>query len=123
MRRLMFFVLLAGLVCSIGVAAAQPLSIEVATVESTLDKRTNEPVISLKMSEKSAQSFAQLTQENIGRLMQLRVDGKVIMSPVIREPILHGSLQITGGFSAKDTKDIVDAIKSSSKVEVELVSQ
>jgi preprotein translocase subunit SecD len=123
MRSLRIFVLIAGLVLSIGIAAAQPLLIEVATVESTLDKRTNEPVISLKMSEKSAQSFAQLTQENIGRLMQLRVDGKVIMSPVIREPILHGSLQISGRYSSKEAKDIADSIKSGSKVEVELVSQ
>ena len=123
MRRLRFFVLLIGLVWPIGIAAAQPLLIEITTAEATLDQRTNEPVVSLKMSEKSARLLAELTQATLGRPMHLRVDGKVIMSPVIREPILRGSLQITGGFSAKDTKDIVDAIKSGSKVEVELVSQ
>jgi preprotein translocase subunit SecD len=108
---------------SIAIAAAEPLLLEVARAETGFDRRSNEPIVSLKLSEKSARLLAQLTQENVGRPMHLRVDGKIVMSPVIREPILHGSLQISGRFSAKEAKDIADSIRSGSKVEVELVSQ
>jgi preprotein translocase subunit SecD len=122
MRGLKFLVLVAVLIWSASLGAAtEPVSIEVITAEAGRDQRTNEPIVNLKLSEKSGRLLSQITQENVGRNMHLRVDGKVVMSPVIREPILGGSLQISGRFSEKETQALVDSIKAGSKIEIELV--
>ena len=55
--------------------------------------------------------------------MHLLVDGKIVMSPVIREPILKGQVQISGGFTAAETDDMAKSIRADSKVEVEVVIQ
>jgi preprotein translocase subunit SecD len=102
-------------------AAAEPVLLEVVTLEAQYDARIAASISNLKFSEKSARLIAQLTQENVGRVMHLRVDGKIVMSPVIREPILAGSVQISGGFIAKEAENIASSIRSGAKVEVEVV--
>ncbi len=45
--------------------------------------------------------FAELTANNIGRTIEVRIDGKVVMRPIIREAIKGGSVQVSGGFTAQ----------------------
>jgi preprotein translocase subunit SecD len=44
------------------------------------------------------------------------------MKPVIREPLLAGVFEITGGFNLNEAKDIAQRLSSGTKIEVELVS-
>ncbi len=46
--------------------------------------------------------FAQVTQENVGRPFAIVLDNEVISAPVIREPILGGSGQISGSFTVAE---------------------
>ena len=48
-----------------------------------------------------ARKFAQVTQENVGRPFAIVLDDEVISAPVIREPILGGSGQISGSFTVE----------------------
>ncbi len=45
--------------------------------------------------------FAEFTANNVGRTVEVRIDGKVVMRPIIREPIKGGSVQVSGGFTAQ----------------------
>jgi preprotein translocase subunit SecD len=111
-----------AVLASIAVVAADPLVLEVVSAKAGFDQRTKEPIVSYKLTESSARSFADLTAQNVGRKTELRVDGRVIMKPVIREPILGGSGQLSGSLTLDEAKDIAERLSAgSAKIEVELV--
>jgi preprotein translocase subunit SecD len=104
-----------------GAANAERIRLEVASAALGYDQRTNEPLITFRMTEASQKLFAEITTKNVGRPMAFIVDGKVLMKPVIREPILGGSGQIAGGFSAAEAKTMAERIaKGLAVVEVEV---
>ncbi|MBZ0149137.1 MAG: protein translocase subunit SecD, partial [Pseudorhodoplanes sp.] len=63
------------------------------------DQRTSEPIVTFRFNANGARRFAQATQQNVGRPFAIVLDNEVISAPVIREPILGGSGQISGGFT------------------------
>jgi len=70
------------------------------------DQRTSEPIVTFKFNTNGARRFAQVTQENVGRPFAIVLDDKVISAPVIREPILGGSGQISGSFTVQQANDL-----------------
>ena len=64
------------------------------------------------MKDESRAAFARVTTENVGRKAEVRIDGKTVMSPVIREPIQGGSLQVSGGLTVAEVADLVARLKS-----------
>ena len=106
-----------------GISAGEVLSIEVKVAETRADLHTKQAIIFVKVSEESKRLIAEMTQKNIGRTAEFRVDGKVLMKPVIREPLLAGVFEISGRFDMTEAKDIARRLSSGSKIEVELVSE
>jgi preprotein translocase subunit SecD len=51
--------------------------------------------VKIDMTPDSAGAFRDFTTASVGRQTQLVVDGKVISEPVIREPIMGGSVMIS----------------------------
>jgi preprotein translocase subunit SecD len=76
-------------------APAQPVAIEIVSAELAYDQRTRKPIIAFRMSEASRRIFQEFTQNNVGKKMAVKFDGRLLMAPVIREPILGGSGQIS----------------------------
>jgi preprotein translocase subunit SecD len=110
-----------GLMALISVGAAEPIVIELVSAEVGYDQRTGEPIVSFKMSRASQMVFARFTQENVGRKIELRVDGKTVTAPVIREPIVGGGGQLSNRFTPQQARDIADRLSSGrSKLEMEL---
>ena len=70
------------------------------------DQRTNEPIVSFRFNTAGARKFAQVTQENVGKPFAIVLDNEVISAPVIREPILGGSGQISGSFTVQSANDL-----------------
>ena len=70
------------------------------------DQRTTEPIVTFRFNSNGARRFAQTTQENVGRPFAIVLDNEVISAPVIREPILGGSGQISGGFTVEGANDL-----------------
>lgn len=64
------------------------------------------PVVSFTFDTLGAKRFADATRANVGRVFAIILDGKVISAPVIREPILGGSGQISGSFTFQETQDL-----------------
>lgn len=70
------------------------------------DQRTSEPIVTFRFNTNGARRFAQATQENVGRPFAIVLDNEVISAPVIREPILGGSGQISGSFTVEQANDL-----------------
>src|SRR5215208_3570382 len=76
------------------------------------DQRTSEPIVTFRFNTNGARRFAQVTQENVGRPFAIVLDNEVISAPVIREPILGGSGQISGGFSVEQANDLAILLRA-----------
>jgi preprotein translocase subunit SecD len=76
------------------------------------DPRTNEPIVSFRFNTSGARKFAQVTQENVGKPFAIVLDNEVISAPVIREPILGGSGQISGNFTVQSANDLAILLRA-----------
>src|SRR5215469_2133321 len=76
------------------------------------DPRTNEPVVNFRFNSAGARKFAEATQANVGKPFAIVLDNKVISAPVIREPILGGSGQISGSFTVQAANDLAILLRA-----------
>jgi preprotein translocase subunit SecD len=76
------------------------------------DQRTSEPVVNFRFNTAGARKFAQVTQENVGKPFAIILDNQVISAPVIREPILGGSGQISGSFTVESANDLAILLRA-----------
>jgi preprotein translocase subunit SecD len=76
------------------------------------DQRTSEPIVSFRFNTSGGRKFAQITQENVGRPFAIVLDNEVISAPVIREPILGGSGQISGNFTVQSANDLAILLRA-----------
>jgi preprotein translocase subunit SecD len=104
-------------------AVAGPLHVEVASAAHAYDPRTGDPVISFKMTSSSARAFAELPAHNVGRKAAILIDGRMVSAPVIREPILGGSGQVSGHFGPEEAREVALRLSSgAAKMEIEIVA-
>jgi len=76
------------------------------------DSRTGEPVVTFRFDSAGAKRFGRVTQENVGLPFAILLDNKVISAPVIREPILGGTGQISGNFTVQEANDLAVLLRS-----------
>lgn len=80
--------------------------------QPSFDQRTGEPVVTFRFDAAGAKRFGRVTQENVGLPFAIVLDNKVISAPVIREPILGGTGQISGNFSVQEANDLAVLLRS-----------
>ncbi len=108
---------------AVSAALAEPLPLSVASTEVTREVGVTAG-LTVTLSTESARAFATLTTANVGRTIDIRIDGKTVLSPVIRDPITGGQLRISGNFERAELDAIAARIASgSSKVEAEVVTR
>jgi preprotein translocase subunit SecD len=76
------------------------------------DQRNGEPIVTFRFNNNGARRFAQITQENVGKPFAIVLDNEVISAPVIREPILGGSGQISGNFTVQAANDLAILLRA-----------
>ena len=76
------------------------------------DSNTGEPVVTFRFDAAGAKRFGKVTQENVGLPFAIVLDTKVISAPVIREPILGGTGQISGNFTVQRANDLAVLLRS-----------
>src|SRR5262249_16937222 len=79
---------------------------DLVDAQAAFDVRTNEPVISFRFNAEGARRFGQVTQENVGRPFAIGMDNEVLSAPIIREPILGGTGQISGRFTVEEANNL-----------------
>jgi len=76
------------------------------------DQRTNEPIVTFRFNTVGAREFARVTGEKVGAPMAVVLDGVVLAAPIIREPILGGTGQISGNFTVESANDLALLLRS-----------
>jgi preprotein translocase subunit SecD len=85
---------------------------ELTDAQPGFDQRTGEPIVTFRFNSAGARKFAQVTRENVGRPFAIVLDKEVISAPVIREPILQGTGQISGNFTVKSANTLAVLLRA-----------
>jgi preprotein translocase subunit SecD len=68
--------------------------------------------VTFRFNAAGAQRFAKATEQNVGRPFAIVLDNEVISAPVIREPIIGGSGQISGNFTVQQANDLAVLLRA-----------
>ncbi len=83
----------------------------------------NEPAILLTFNTEGAERFKKLTEENVGSILAIILDGVPISEPVIQEAIPNGRATISGNFTPDEGRELVRNLNFGAlPVPIELVS-
>jgi protein-export membrane protein SecD len=85
---------------------------ELVDAQPAFDSRTNEPVISFRFNNSGARKFGNFTKDHVNQPFAIVLDDQVISAPVIREPILGGSGQISGSFTVEAANQLAIQLRS-----------
>ena len=85
---------------------------DLTDAQASFDQRTSEPIVNFKFNSTGARKFGRATQENVGRPFAIVLDNEVISAPVIREPILGGSGQISGNFTVESANNLAILLRA-----------
>jgi len=77
----------------------------------TVQMYNNQPVISFELKSEDAQTFADFTSQNVNKFLTIVLDGKVISSPRINEPITDGKGVISGNFTIDSANALAIQLK------------
>jgi preprotein translocase subunit SecD len=103
--------------------SAEPLALDVLRATPGYDQRTREPIVSIYLRPASIKAFHELTRANIGRNVELRIDGRPVTRTVIGEPVAGGVFQVDGNFTRDQARDIAGRLSAgASRVEVEITN-
>ena len=70
------------------------------------------PCVSMKMNVDGARRWAALTKANLKRSVAIVLDDNVYSAPTVQSEITGGNSEITGHFTAEDTRDLANVLKS-----------
>ena len=76
--------------------------------------RYGQPAIDLEFDREGVQLFAQLTTRYQGQATTIVLDGVELQTVMIREPILEGKAQITGGMTMEEARHMVVLLQEGS---------
>jgi SecD/SecF fusion protein len=85
---------------------------DLVDAQSGFNQQTNEPIVTFRFNTKGASRFGQVTTANVGRPFAIVLDNEVLSAPVIREPILGGSGQISGSFTTESANNLAILLRS-----------
>ena len=80
--------------------------------QANFDQRTDQPVVNFRFNAAGTRQFARMTGEKVGAPFAVVLDGVVLAAPVIREPILGGSGQISGNFTVESANNLAILLRS-----------
>ncbi|MCX6752745.1 MAG: protein translocase subunit SecD [Candidatus Nomurabacteria bacterium] len=81
-----------------------------ATLE--FDQNTREPKVSLQFDDTGTKLFADITKNNVGKMVAIYLDGSPVSTPVVREEIPNGQAVISGNFTPTEAKQLVGRLNS-----------
>jgi preprotein translocase subunit SecD len=78
-----------------------------------LDPAGNEPQVSLEFDKEGAEIFKDFSAANIGKVLGIYLDDRMISNPTIREVIPNGMARISGGFETlKEAEETAVLLRS-----------
>lgn len=96
----------------------------IKTAEVIFDPKTQQPQVGVSFDDDGKKIFADFTKNNIGEILYIVLDGNVISAPRINQEIPNGQATISGDFTAKSAKELVDYLNSGAlPVPISIASQ
>ncbi|MDX1952682.1 MAG: protein translocase subunit SecD [Verrucomicrobiota bacterium] len=89
----------------------------------TRDPVSNTPEIILNFDSEGAQKFGEITQNNVGRLLAIVLDGELYSAPRINGPIMGGSASISGDFDLKEAFTLANVLENPLEAPVKIQEQ
>ena len=89
-----------------------PLEGDVVTDATDTYDQHGRPCVSMKMNVDGARRWAALTKANLKRCVAIVLDDNVYSAPTVQTEITGGNSEITGNFTAEDTRDLANVLKS-----------
>lgn len=88
------------------------------------DPNTSDPIILLSFDEVGSDLFEQLTEENIGKILAIYIDGIPLSTPYVEEKISGGEARISGQFTVEEAKELAINLNAGAlPVPIQLISQ
>ncbi|HTE21252.1 MAG TPA: protein translocase subunit SecD, partial [Armatimonadota bacterium] len=82
------------------------------TSEAVIDPTKGQPTVTFELNGEGAERFATFTQENVGEILAVVLDNKIISAPNIQTPITEGSGVITGSATMTEARLLANLLKS-----------
>lgn len=96
----------------------------VVNAAAMLEAYTEEHVVNMRFDDRGSKQLAELTAANVGKPLAIILDDEVIAAPNINEPILGGSLQLAGNFTAEEANELAIMVRSGAlPVALEIVEE
>jgi len=70
------------------------------------NQQTNEPVIRLEFDAEGTELFADITSDNVNKVLGIFMDGQPVVLPSITTPILDGQAIMSGGYEIEEAKQL-----------------
>lgn len=80
----------------------------ISSAKLDFNSTTGAPQISLVFNDEGAKIFETLTEQHVGKPLAIFLDGQLIEEPIVQEKISGGRAQITGRFTVKEAKQLVE---------------
>ena len=79
---------------------------DIKSASTGYDTETGAITVDLEMTEEGGDKWAQMTQNNTGRVVAITMDNVVYSAPRVNEPITGGRTQISGSFTINEAEDL-----------------
>lgn len=79
---------------------------DIKSASRDYDSQDGKIAVGLRMTQEGADKWAQMTEENVNRIIAITMDGVVFSAPNVINPIADGNTQITGNFSVEDADNL-----------------
>jgi preprotein translocase subunit SecD len=122
MRFLGQFAMLLSLLLVCATASAGEVVVLHVQHASILLDNAGQKAMQLELTPQSRTDFAAFTGRHVGGAIDLSVDGEVLMSPRLMEPIAGGMIMVSGSFARGELERIAMRI-SEAQAKVEAVSR
>lgn len=80
--------------------------------KASFSGQTGEPDVDLTFDTVGAREFGEATKENVGRRFAIVLDNKVIEAATIRDAIMTGNAEISGGFTVQSATDLAVLLRA-----------
>lgn len=111
---------ISAIACLAVPAAAASLLLDVKAAKLSASAITGLPELEVELADDDVQRLAKFTTRHVGERVEMRIDGALVMKPMIQTPILGGTIIITGQYSSSEWSGMADRL-ATGQTQIEIV--